>query len=114
MSLFKTKNAFNTRLFHFIDINRDHVLNFREWVEGFSKFKAISNNSRMRLAFELLGDGEESFDQTHMIGLLGGLLEELQLNLSEPELKQIVGGSWPSQRAGLNCEQLKCEIEKHP
>lgn len=29
MSLFKGKNAFNTSLFRFIDINRDKVLNFR-------------------------------------------------------------------------------------
>jgi len=94
MSLFKGKNAFNVQLFHFIDINRDKVLNFREWVEGFSKFKAISNNSRVRLGFELLGAGEASFNQSQIIELLGGLSEELQLNLTDGELKQIVGRNW--------------------
>lgn len=52
--MFKGSNPFNQRLFTFIDINEDKVLNFKEWVEGFCRFKAGTNNQKVKLAMQIL------------------------------------------------------------
>lgn len=68
----------------------------------------------MSLGFELLSEGDGKSGQAEIIGLLGGLSEELQLNLTETELKTLVNKDWPQDKPDLDHASLKLHIEKHP
>ena len=63
----------------------------------------------------MLGEGEDKYTQTQVAELLGGLSEELQLNLTEGELKSIIERDWHEvNKAEIDYSSLKLQIEKRP
>jgi Ca2+-binding EF-hand superfamily protein len=90
-------SAFAERLFSVFDMNKDAVINFREFVCGLSVFCAKGTlDEKLQLSFRIYDHDEDGFiDKDELMSMLRAIMfDNLIFNLSEQHMKALVDSTF--------------------
>jgi len=120
-SLISRQNELTKRIFNSIDVNKDGVINFREFIKFISCFIHGTLEEQMQLSFKIFcADSNKFIDKETLLAMLRESISDdknLSQFLDEKTLEKVVSNTFAQFENEENCikyENYKIMIQKNP
>ncbi len=120
-SLISRQNELTKRIFNSIDVNKDGVINFREFIKFISCFIHGTLEEQMQLSFKIFcADSNKYIDKETLLAMLRESISDdknLSQFLDEKTLEKVVSNTFAQFENEENCikyENYKIMIQKNP
>jgi len=114
-------SAFAERIFRVFDINKDEVINFREFVCGLSVFCSKGTvDEKLQLSFKLYDRDEDGYiDKPELMSMLRAIMfDNMLFHLSDDHIRALVDSTFSEADQNgdglISFEEYKTLVNKHP
>jgi len=114
-------SAFAERIFRVFDMNKDDVINFREFVCGLSVFCTKGTvEEKLQLSFKLYDRDEDGFiDKPELLSMLKAIMfDNMLFHLTEDQMRALVDSTFSEADENgdglISFEEYKVLVNKHP
>jgi serine/threonine-protein phosphatase 2B regulatory subunit len=114
-------SAFADRLFHVFDLNKDDVINFKEFVCGLSVFCSKGTlEEKLQLSFRIYDKDEDGFiDKPELMSMLRAIMfDNLLFHLSEQHMQALVDSTFVEADTNgdglISFQEYQDLVNKHP
>ena len=114
-------SAFADRIFRVFDLNKDEVINFKEFVSGLSVFCSKGTvEEKLSLSFRLYdGDEDGYIDKSELMKMLRAIMfDNMLFKLSDDHIRALVDSTFSEADMDgdgrISYEEYKLLVNKHP
>jgi len=114
-------SAFAERIFRVFDINKDEVINFREFVCGLSVFCSKGTiDEKLQLSFRLYDRDEDGYiDKAELMSMLRAIMfDNMLFHLSDDHIRALVDSTFSEADVNgdgkISFEEYRVLVNKHP
>jgi len=114
-------SAFAERIFRVFDMNKDDVINFKEFVCGLSVFCSKGTvDEKLALSFKLYDRDEDGFiDKSELMSMLRAIMfDNMLFQLSDDHIRALVDSTFTEADVNgdglISFEEYKVLVNKHP